>query len=140
MFCEFCDTNKSIENFSWRNKSLGKRHKRCKSCHQSYAKEHYSDNIQYYKEKGHRSRVKIKRSNRAFILNYLKRNPCADCPEKDIRCLQFDHVYGKTTNIGKLEGCSLETLKEEISLCEVRCANCHMKRTGSMYGWRAEVA
>jgi hypothetical protein len=55
-----------------------------------------------------------------------------DCGETDIIVLQFDHVRGKKTNaVSKLVsmGYGLDTIKEEINKCEVRCANCHTRRT-----------
>ena len=115
--CSICSTSKGIEMFSWKNKSQGRRNTRCKECQNIYAKEHYLRNKQYYKEKGGRARRKIVRSNKIFILNYLRANTCVDCTETDIRCLQFDHIRGKNTDIGKLECSSLDKLKAEIALC-----------------------
>jgi hypothetical protein len=68
---------------------------------------------------------------RVFINNYLKGNPCVDCGEADTIVLEFDHVAGKDFNISDAtrKGVSMKRLKDEIAKCEVRCANCHRKKT-----------
>ena len=51
--------------------------------------------------------------------------------ESDWVVLEFDHVNGKKiNNIANMvqRGWALETIKNEISKCEVRCANCHRRR------------
>jgi Tat protein secretion system quality control protein TatD with DNase activity len=68
---------------------------------------------------------------------YLSMHPCIDCGEKDIRLLEFDHVRGhKTANIARLltQGRSWSTIEAEIAKCEIRCANCHRKRTSERDG------
>lgn len=70
--------------------------------------------------------------NRRYTLQYLSTHPCVDCGETDIRVLQFDHIdpdlkYDRVANL--IFRSSLATLQAEIDKCEVRCANCHAKRT-----------
>jgi hypothetical protein len=31
---------------------------------------------------------------------------------------------------------SLEVLQAELERCEVRCVNCHIRRTAQRFGWR----
>ena len=68
---------------------------------------------------------------RAHITEHLKANPCVDCGETDPVILEFDHVVGKDFNISNAarKGVSMKKLKDEIAKCEVRCANCHRKKT-----------
>ena len=69
---------------------------------------------------------------RAFISNYLKTNPCVDCGEANIIVLEFDHIGDdKDFNISDAarNGVGIKKLKDEIAKCEVRCANCHRKKT-----------
>jgi len=70
--------------------------------------------------------------NRAFVCQYLSEHPCADCGESDVCVLEFDHVrgekHGAISNMVRT-GTSLETLKSEVEKCEVRCANCHRRKT-----------
>ncbi len=72
------------------------------------------------------------------IREYLSTHSCVDCGESDIRCLEFDHVRGKkSNNVSKLISnvCSLNRIKLEIKKCDVRCANCHRKKTSDIQGW-----
>jgi len=68
---------------------------------------------------------------RAYITTYLKTNPCVDCGETDPVILEFDHIKDKDFNISDAarKGVSIKKLKDEIAKCEVRCANCHRKKT-----------
>jgi hypothetical protein len=69
---------------------------------------------------------------RARINAYLTENPCIDCGEADPRCLDFDHVRGKKAKaISEMVKLSYRwpTILAEITKWEVRCANCHRKRT-----------
>jgi hypothetical protein len=79
------------------------------------------------KEYSKAARVRI----RAFITTYLKTNPCVDCGETDPIILEFDHLKDKDFNISDAarKGVSMKKLKDEIDKCEVRCANCHRRKT-----------
>jgi hypothetical protein len=92
---------------------------------------HYHANLNYYVRKAHKRKTIGKRAEREKILNYLLQHPCIDCGEADPCCLDFDQVRGKkryyvSRMIGK--GHAWETIFNEISKCDVRCANCHRKR------------
>ena len=76
--------------------------------------------------------------NKAFILQYLVTHPCVDCGEADPIVLEFDHVKGKKTcDISKMSGHarSLLVIEKEIAKCEVRCANCHRRKTRKQFSW-----
>lgn len=65
-------------------------------------------------------------------------HPCIDCGETNPIILEFDHVTGdKQFNISNVarEGYGMKRLKDEIAKCEVRCANCHRKKTYERSGW-----
>jgi hypothetical protein len=77
--------------------------------------------------------------NRAVVALYLSSRACVDCGEADPRVLEFDHVRGKKLgNVSSLRtgGYSLERLEAELAKCEVRCANCHRRKTVQQFGWR----
>jgi hypothetical protein len=63
-----------------------------------------------------------------------------DCGETDIVVLEFDHVGeagSKQFNISDATrfGYGMAKIKAEIAKCEVRCANCHRKKTYERGGW-----
>ena len=67
------------------------------------------------------------------------RSGCVDCGERDIRVLEFDHVRGKkVANISTLAttGSCWRRIAEEIAKCEIRCANCHRRKTFEQFGWQ----
>ena len=75
---------------------------------------------------------------RAFITAHLKANPCVDCGEANTIVLEFDHIGDdKDFNLSDAarKGVSMKKLKDEIAKCEVRCANCHRKKTYERSGW-----
>jgi len=73
---------------------------------------------------------------------YLLCHPCVDCGEPDPVVLEFDHVRGvKAFTIGQDAGhVGRDLLIEEIKKCDVRCANCHRRRTAVQLGWYANLA
>lgn len=76
---------------------------------------------------------KNKAAIRAYICEYLELHPCVDCGERDPIVLEFDHrpEEEKTFNIGDAIGrkLSVKSVADEISKCDVRCANCHRRVT-----------
>ncbi len=72
--------------------------------------------------------------NLIYIRDLLLGSSCVDCRVADIVMLEFDHVRGvKAAEVMRMArwGCSLERLKREIAKCEIRCANCHRRRTNA---------
>ena len=71
------------------------------------------------------------RRNIKYVWAVLSRSRCVDCGESRIEVLDFDHVGTKTGHVGEIarRGCSIRRLEAEISQCEVRCGNCHRRRT-----------
>lgn len=67
-------------------------------------------------------------------------HPCIDCGEQDVLVLQFDHVRGqKLQSISELvkAGYAWKAIEAEIAKCEVRCANCHARRTAKQRRYHA---
>jgi hypothetical protein len=76
-----------------------------------------------------RHRIKI----RGKLFELLSTKACADCGEKDPVVLDFDHKNPKHKfkPISKLLSghWSWKSVKLEIKKCEIRCANCHRRKT-----------
>lgn len=70
---------------------------------------------------------------------YLRENPCIDCGEDDIVVLDFDHRDPSTKSFSishRLRGTtSWKRIFEEIQKCDIRCANCHRKKTARQENW-----
>ena len=75
----------------------------------------------------------MRRRVRAWLLDYLKLHPCVDCGETNPIVLEFDHTdrSEKHFNIGEAASrrMSLRRVQAEVEKCEVRCANCHRRKT-----------
>lgn len=106
----------------------------CRDCKRGFDAAYYRQD-----KAGQNERNRLNRQrNRAYIWDYLEGHPCADCGETDPIVLEFDHVRGeKLRAIGDMVNrmVSLETLREEIAKCEVRCANCHRRKTARDQNW-----
>ncbi len=128
--CSTCKTSKPEEEFA-------KRTSKCKPCHRAYTRQHYQDNKVAYLEKAQRHGAAQKARNQAVILNHLATHPCVDCGESDYEVLEFDHVdpTAKLGNVGNMIKSSTQTLLSEIAKCEVRCSNCHVRKTRRQLGW-----
>lgn len=127
--CTLCNSEKSLDQFARK----GERYQsRCKECFKLYTKEHYQKNKDYYKEKAYAFNKHRKPEVLQSVVDYLKLHPCVDCGETDPIVLEFDHVRDiKTKAISRMisDCCSIETVFKEIEKCEVRCANCHRRKT-----------
>jgi hypothetical protein len=96
------------------------------------ARRHYAKHGDKVKASASAFKKIAKARNKAFVAAHLSVSPCVDCGEKDPVVLDFDHVRGiKVNNVSHmvLNGVSLEKLKTEMDKCEIRCANCHRRKT-----------
>jgi L-lysine 2,3-aminomutase len=100
-------------------------------------KSHYDRNKDYYISKKDLRKQDLRAVNRPQMIAYLQEHPCIDCQETDIRTLDFDHVRGKKKcNVSRMvDYHKWETILQEIAKCEVRCANCHRKKTSTDFGY-----
>lgn len=137
MYCKYCETEKSDSEFSFRNKNKGTRNKRCKDCQNIYSKAHYQANKGKHNARRYANQQKYVERNQKFIREHLNSNPCVDCGETDIVVLEFDHIRDKEYNISDMiqSGMSIEKISSEIEKCQVRCANCHRRKTAKQFGY-----
>ena len=79
----------------------------------------------------------LRNDRRKWLYEYLLGHPCVDCGETDPVVLEFDHRRGdKEIEISRaVNNWSLPRLCEEITKCDVLCANCHARRTAVDHGW-----
>ena len=138
--CSKCRQEKPISEFR-RNRSRydGLQH-RCVPCDKEYCADWHQKHAIRRREEA-RSRNSRKRILvRSFIWNYLLTHPCVDCGETEPVVLDFDHVRGKKQcNIARMFTLSIERVAAEIGKCEVRCANCHRRRTAHVQQWKSRT-
>ena len=136
--CSKCGEERPVEHFTFKNLAKGIRHNRCRDCTREAVREHYQAHQSYYVRKARTRNAEVIAAQREWVLNYLELHPCVDCGEADPRCLDFDHVRGKKIcHVSRMLGdYGWTAIEAEIAKCEVRCANCHRKRTAE----RREVA
>ena len=98
----------------------------CKQCALTRRREYYQEN----KEREQETHRKYVEKKKALVLKYLKGHPCVDCGEDDPVVLHFDHVRGdKVDYIANMVWFNgVGSLEAEIEKCEIRCANCHIRR------------
>lgn len=124
--CTCCGEEKNIENFSFKNKSKGIRHSRCKECTRKKDNEYYRNN------KARQENVKLNKEyiierNKSFIEDYKKHNKCKKCGIAKFYILDFHHRNSedKEFEISRMRDYSLEKIQLEIDKCDLLCANCH---------------
>lgn len=110
-YCKLCRRN--LDQFCWNNKSVKEKQDKIK-----------------------RGKL-LREEKRKYIFEFLTKNPCVDCGESDPIVLEFDHQKDKKFCIstGGSRGYSLDKLKSEIEKCQVRCANCHRRKTAKDFNW-----
>lgn len=68
-----------------------------------------------------------------YLYGYLKNSHCTDCATSNFLVLEFDHVKNKKlytlSMMVNRKTFSVQDIEQEISKCEVRCGNCHSKKT-----------
>ena len=137
--CSRCKIEKPPEEFNFKIKSSGKRNVQCKECTRLLIRKHYNNNKQYYLDKTRERNKYIRNQIHVYQKEYLLKHPCVDCGEKDITVLEFDHSgeQPKLKAVSHLirSQASLEIIKVEIAKCEVRCANCHRRKTARDFNW-----
>lgn len=107
----------------------------CKECRKEYDRIRHKTGKSYFTSFKYSEKIK---RNREFVKNYFENHPCIDCGDTDWWALDFDHRnmeekdHHITTAIRQQ---SLETLKQEIDKCDVRCVKCHRKRTMIQCNW-----
>jgi len=137
--CYDCGLTKPIDNFAFYNKAKGTRQGRCRVCHAKYRRQHHVRNRDIFIRQEMSRIERYRHENRPLLREYLRSHPCVDCGETDIVVLDFDHrdPAAKSHSVIVLATHkSWQRVLAEIAKCEVRCANCHRKRTAAQFGWR----
>lgn len=136
--CSTCKKTLPLDSFhNSKDKTDGKSGT-CIFCRHEYSKRYYQQNKKKVQDRVARNRRTRQEKIRMRIVEILK-DGCVDCGENDIRVLDFDHVdpIDKVDTVSKMIqlGNSESSILEEVSKCEIRCANCHRIRTSNQFNW-----
>jgi hypothetical protein len=131
--CTICKGDpKPLNQFNRNAARKDGRQTHCRECGKKHAKSYYRINKATMIPGIMAKKKERVRGHQRQLIEYLRGHPCVDCGEADPIVLEFDHVRGvKRSNVSSLlrSGCCWDTLEVEIRKCEVRCANCHRRRT-----------
>ena len=136
--CCMCHELKPETAFAFRTIATGVRQDHCRVCHAAYRRQHYLDNRALYIRREVARMKAYRLGNRERILAYLRAHACVDCAEADPVVLDFDHrdLSTKRSEVGRLAMTKpWWMVAAEIAKCDVRCGNCHRRRTASQFGW-----
>jgi len=135
--CRVCSMVKPLIEFPFRSLQRQTRQWICLMCQREYTNQWYSRN-----RKRHIANVAVRSLHataelKRRVRDYLRDHPCVDCGESNADLLDFDHLRDKTADVSTLiqSAVSWKTLADEIAKCEVRCANCHRRRTAKNAGY-----
>lgn len=135
--CKKCGETKALEDFQKRTRNKDGYTDWCKVCKRAYDNAHYKANPQrrtYIRANSNRRIAAVQE----WIRSYLETHPCVDCGETDIVVLEFDHLSDKEYNVSRLIKIgNIESVAREVAKCNVRCCNCHRRKTAQTFGsWR----
>jgi hypothetical protein len=138
--CARCGAVRPTDDFVWR-KARGTWGSHCRECRAEYGRMHYKKNRAIYIDRARRRRLSIMEERTAFLVEYFRKHPCADCGEVDPVVLEFDHLDDKKFNVSEgLRNRNWESVLAEIAKCEVVCSNCHRRRTARRGGFSRVLA
>lgn len=132
--CCACKDEKDLDEFNLNKGKKDGHNAMCSLCHKEYVKNHYHAHRREYC-----ARVKaFKAEKRIKMYQYLSDKKCVDCGENDPLVLDFDHRDKSKKERGiaeMLRKNSWENILREIEKCEIRCSNCHRRRTAKQLGY-----
>ena len=138
--CCTCGLAKSESDFNYKNRAVGRLHPFCRDCQHAWNREHYRRNKATYLANARRNNDSYRAENQRRLVEYLIDHPCRDCGERDPLVLDFDHrdPEVKRVEVANLirHAASWTKVYAEIENCDVRCANCHRRRTAQQFRWR----
>ena len=110
----------------------------CRPCANAWRREHYGKNREREAARNRQADRSRREVVRTRALEFLAGHPCVDCGEADPVLLEFDHRDRSVK-----DRCIAEMMKdhswpkilEEIEKCDVRCANCHRRKTAREFGF-----
>lgn len=124
-------------NTYWQVRKNGHKTPSCRACqrvryqgnrayHTIYMRKWRAEN----RDHAHQTWSELRKSKKAWLDAYKRKQSCAKCGESDVVCLDFHHrdPNEKHFNIAvAIARASIERLQNEVAKCDILCANCHRK-------------
>ena len=139
--CSRCQVEKPLECFNKNKTKKDGFQTMCKNCSRAKSKKYYISNLEKHKAETTKRKKKVIFENRKMLFEFYKTHPCVDCGESDPFVLELDHQKDKEKAVSKAvgSGWSKDRVIKEINKCEVRCANCHRRKTAKDQGWYKDL-
>jgi hypothetical protein len=141
--CTKCQVEKNREDFPANRRKKDGKASWCRDCFSNSYKKRYYNSHSHYLEKHKESRNRLRDEKARLVYDYLRTHPCIDCGESDPVVLEFDHKAGEvkveSVCILVAHNFSWNKIETEIKKCEVRCANCHRRKTANHFGYKRFV-
>lgn len=134
--CRVCKAFKPLSSFPYRSREIGTRQTICLACQREYARAWYlrrAPDARRVAGYGNKTRDDLI----ARVDGYLAVHPCVDCGEANPVLLDFDHQRDKISAVASMvrRTASWNEIAAEIAKCEIRCANCHARKTARQLGY-----
>jgi hypothetical protein len=133
--CCTCHLDQPLSAFNKRAAATDGLQARCRDCSSRWYEVNRAEHKANVRKRNERVRVEWQLK----LALYLSEHPCVDCGERDVRCLEFDHLDAQTklSNVTRMVANAMPwtTVLAEIEKCDVRCANCHRRVTAERGGW-----
>lgn len=141
--CPRCGQRLPTSKFDMRGKADRRLRAYCRPCNTAYQRHYYRRHVAQYSAHRLKNMRLYRARNQQLVTRYLSMHPCVDCGEGDVAVLEFDHVRGKKiSNVANMvrDGVRWIKIEQEIAKCEVRCANCHRRKTAKQMRYKAGAA
>jgi hypothetical protein len=135
--CSTCGVTKPGTQFNVRQRAPDGRQSRCRDCCRAWYLTHKADHMAGVARRNKAYRVQTQER----LAAHLAEHPCVDCGEDDISASSSTIGTAWTRLLPSRSCCSGDgswrTIAKEIEKCDVRCANCHRRRTADQFStWR----
>lgn len=136
--CVACGELREESEFPWWDEATNRRRGTCRVCKSVQQKKWYAKKRETHIANVTENIARARAAAHHFVWDYLSTHPCVDCSESNPIVLEFDHVRGqKRMAVSEMatRGYKIEAIMAEIEKCEVRCGNCHRRKTAATRGW-----
>lgn len=129
--CTRCGLTKPADAFPPRRRGGNELQHWCRGCFAQVNARRYAENLEVERKRLYANQEARRRERRSLLNGYLASHPCVDCREADPVLLEFDHLRDKREDVANLvwHGAPWDVVLAEMAKCEVRCGNCHRRRT-----------